>query len=65
MGVGSGGWIVAGGAAAGLSPTGDPFNFALVAIPLVVLYELSIFVVAASERRDERERRASGADPPT
>jgi sec-independent protein translocase protein TatC len=37
--------------AAALSPTGDPFNFALVAIPLVLLYELSIFVVAAAERR--------------
>ncbi len=43
-------------AAAGISPTGDPFNFALVAIPLVVLYELSIFVVAASERRGDRAR---------
>ena len=51
-------------AAAGLSPTGDPFNFALVAVPLVVLYELSIFVVAASERRVERER-AARDDPPT
>lgn len=51
-------------AAAGLSPTGDPFNFALVALPLIVLYELSIFVVAASERRDERGRRADGEPPP-
>lgn len=41
-------------AAAGLSPTGDPFNFALVAVPLVVLYEASVWVVAAAERRDGR-----------
>jgi Sec-independent protein secretion pathway component TatC len=41
--------------AAAISPTGDPFNFALVAIPLVVLYELSILVVGFAERapRDE------------
>lgn len=50
-------------AAAGLSPTGDPFNFALVAVPLVVLYELSIFVVAAAERRPKRAPDA-GDDPP-
>jgi len=37
--------------AAAISPTGDPFNFALVAIPLVVLYELSIMVVGAAQRR--------------
>ena len=50
-------------AAAGLSPTGDPFNFALVAIPLVALYELSIFVVAASERRDGRGGPQRDDDP--
>jgi sec-independent protein translocase protein TatC len=38
-------------AAAVVTPTGDPFNFALVALPLVVLYELSILVVRASQRR--------------
>jgi sec-independent protein translocase protein TatC len=37
-------------AAAGISPTGDPFNFALVAVPLVILYELSILVVATAQR---------------
>jgi sec-independent protein translocase protein TatC len=37
--------------AAVVTPTGDPFNFALVALPLVVLYELSIWVVRASQRR--------------
>lgn len=42
-------------AAAGLSPTGDPFNFALVAVPLVLLYEISVLVVAAAERRVPRE----------
>jgi sec-independent protein translocase protein TatC len=48
-------------AAAGLSPTGDPFNFALVALPLLVLYEVSILVVAAAERRTER---ATATEPP-
>lgn len=50
-------------AAAGLSPTGDPFNFALVAVPLVVLYEASILVVGIAERkpRDEAEAVSDGA----
>lgn len=39
-------------AAAGLSPSGDPFNFALLAIPIVLLYELSILVVRVSQKRD-------------
>ncbi len=49
-------------AAAGLSPTGDPFNFALVAVPLVVLYEASILVVGIAERkpRDEAEAVSDG-----
>ena len=37
--------------AAVITPTADPINFALVAIPLVVLYELSIVVVRFSQRR--------------
>lgn len=37
--------------AAVLTPTADPFNFALVAIPLVILYEITIIVVRLSERR--------------
>lgn len=37
--------------AAVITPTGDPFNFGLVAIPLVVLYELTIVVVRLSQRR--------------
>lgn len=50
-------------AAAGLSPTGDPFNFALVAVPLVVLYEASILVVGIAERkpRDDAEDVADDA----
>jgi sec-independent protein translocase protein TatC len=48
-------------AAAAMSPSGDPFNFALVAIPLVVLYEISIWVVAVSERRP-REQDELAAD---
>ncbi|MEM7736405.1 MAG: twin-arginine translocase subunit TatC [Deinococcota bacterium] len=38
-------------AAAVVTPTGDPFNFALVAVPLVVLYELSILIVRFSQKR--------------
>ena len=37
--------------AAGITPTADPFNFALVAGPIVVLYELTIVVVRVSQRR--------------
>lgn len=37
--------------AAVITPTADPFNFALVAIPLVVLYEITIIVVRLSQRR--------------
>ena len=49
--------------AAAISPTGDPFNFALVAIPLLVLYELSILVVAAAQRgpREESVATADGS----
>jgi sec-independent protein translocase protein TatC len=36
--------------AAAMSPSGDPFNFALVAIPLLVLYEISILVVRIAQR---------------
>lgn len=37
--------------AAVMTPTADPFNFALVAIPLVILYEITIIVVRLSQRR--------------
>lgn len=37
--------------AAVITPTADPFNFALVAVPLVILYEISIVVVQVSQRR--------------
>ena len=37
--------------AAVITPTADPFNFALVAVPLVILYEVSIVVVRVSQRR--------------
>jgi len=40
--------------AAVITPTGDPFNFALVGVPLVVLYEVSILVVRLSQRKVER-----------
>ena len=37
--------------AALITPTGDPFTLALVAVPLVVLYELTVVVVRLSQRR--------------
>ena len=37
--------------AAVLTPTADPFNFALVAIPLVILYEITIIIVRLAQRR--------------
>ncbi|MFO7545360.1 MAG: twin-arginine translocase subunit TatC [Trueperaceae bacterium] len=43
-------------AAAVLTPTGDPFNLALVAIPLIVLFELTILVVRVSQRRMDHAR---------
>ena len=45
--------------AAAMSPSGDPFNFALVAGPLLILYELSIVVV----RLAQRPERAPAAEP--
>ena len=46
--------------AAVITPTADPFNFALVAGPLVVLYEISILVVRVSQRKEE----AHGSEDP-
>jgi sec-independent protein translocase protein TatC len=37
--------------AALITPTGDPFTLALVAVPLVLLYELTVLVVRLSQRR--------------
>ena len=37
--------------AAVITPTGDPFSLALVSIPLLVLYEITIIVVRLSQRR--------------
>lgn len=37
--------------AAIITPTGDPFSLALVTIPLLVLYELTIIVVRLAQRR--------------
>ena len=53
-------WAIVGGTALAIviTPTGDPFNLALVAVPLIVLFELTVVVVRLSERsiRDARER---------
>ena len=45
-------WAVVVGlaAAAIITPTGDPFNLALVGVPLIVLFELTILVVRVSQR---------------
>ncbi|MDZ7800228.1 MAG: twin-arginine translocase subunit TatC [Trueperaceae bacterium] len=48
--------------AAVITPTGDPFNFALVAGPLVILYELSIVVVRLSQRKERHG--TSDPEPP-
>jgi sec-independent protein translocase protein TatC len=37
--------------AALITPTGDPFTLALVAVPLILLYELTVLVVRLSQRR--------------
>ena len=42
--------------AAVITPTGDPFNLSLVAVPLIVLYEVTIWVVRFSQRRMEYGR---------
>lgn len=51
-------WAVVGGLilAAIITPTADPFNFALVAVPLVVLYEVTILVVRLSQKKEPDER---------
>jgi sec-independent protein translocase protein TatC len=48
--------------AAVITPTGDPFNFALVAGPLVILYEVSIVVVRLSQRKERHG--TSDPEPP-
>ena len=42
--------------AAVITPTADPFNFALVALPLVVLYEITVIVVRLSQKKEADER---------
>lgn len=42
-------------AAAIITPTQDLFNLAMVAFPLIFLYELSIFISASVEKKRERE----------
>lgn len=46
--------------AAVITPTADPFNFALVAVPIVVLYEVSVVVVRLAQRK---EAHAPAEDP--
>ncbi|MBX3141966.1 MAG: twin-arginine translocase subunit TatC [Trueperaceae bacterium] len=52
-------WAIVGGVAAAaiITPTGDPFNLALVAVPFLVLYEVTVVVVRISERRHGSQRR--------
>lgn len=49
--------------AAVITPTADPFNFALVALPLVILYEISILVVRVSQRRADFADDSSFTNP--
>lgn len=42
--------------AAVITPTADPFNFALVAVPLLLLYEVTILVIRLSQRRMDYAR---------
>lgn len=51
-------WAIVGGLilAAIITPTADPFNFGLVAIPLVVLYEITVIVVRLSQKKEADER---------
>lgn len=41
--------------AAVITPTVDPINLALVALPLVILYEVSIWVMRAAQRGDAQD----------
>ena len=49
--------------AAVITPTADPINFALVAVPLVILYEISILVVRVSQRRADLADDSSFTNP--
>ena len=52
-------------AAAAITPTSDPFSLAMVAVPLYLLYELSIFMVKDKPRTDEdeeEEKESTAAD---
>jgi len=49
--------------AAVITPTADPFNFVLVAVPLVILYEISILVVRVSQRRADLADDSSFTNP--
>lgn len=49
--------------AAVITPTADPINFALVAVPLVILYEISILVVRVSQRRADFADDSSFTNP--
>jgi sec-independent protein translocase protein TatC len=55
-------WAIVAGLvlAAFITPTADPFNFALVAGPLVILYEVTILVVRISQRKEPH-----GSEDPT
>lgn len=44
-------------AAAIITPTGDPFTLTVVAVPLYLLYELSILMIKDRKRQEEEEER--------
>ena len=42
-------------AAAIITPTGDPFTLSVVAIPLYLLYEMSILMIKDKKKTEEEE----------
>jgi sec-independent protein translocase protein TatC len=44
-----------------ITPSGDPFTMLLLAIPVQVLYEISVLIARAWWRKDEQERAAEDA----
>lgn len=47
-------------AAAIITPTGDPFTLSVVAIPLYLLYEMSILMIKDKKKTEEEEEDEAG-----
>lgn len=50
-------------AAAIITPTPDPFNMAFMALPIIILYQISIAAVVVINRQQDKTRRRSVAVP--